>query len=68
MNARLDRGLTRLYRLAGAALFLVLCGHASYTAGARSRDAAEAARPANRCRGGAIAGTAAAFARNAPQP
>lgn len=68
MSARLAHRLRRFGRLAGAGLVLVLCGHASYTVGARSRDAAEAARPANRCRGGAIAGTAAAFARNAPQP
>lgn len=40
MNARLDRGLTRLYRLAGAALFLALCGHAAYRAGVRGREAA----------------------------
>ena len=48
MTGRLGRSgrLARAARLAGAALFLVLCGHAAFTARARNRDAAPEPSPA----------------------
>ncbi|WP_375463367.1 hypothetical protein [uncultured Methylobacterium sp.] len=45
MSAILDRILTRLYRAAGAALFLALCGFVSYTAGSRHHGTRSAELP-----------------------